>query len=233
MSDLVKYDKLKSSASADVDRLVAHLRSLRLRYDFEPPAEHCYTSATLILCDAVLSANRRYKEFVLPRLELLRLKGIDRQSLSELVELIERAGEVAFTQVWNYNDLTRVRRLRNLAQRFIALKQNYGLTNDLEVLQKWAQVSTVGDCDRFGVPGIGLATFQYLRILCGIETVKPDVHLRQAVRDGLNRKVSDDKKVIELLEAASQRMSVPAKRRLDYAIWDYYSRMSKDSKKCG
>jgi len=76
-----------------------------------------------------------------------------------------------------------------------------------------------------------LATFQYLRILCGSETVKPDIHLRQVVTDSLNRKISDDRKVIALLEAAARKMGVPAKR-LDYAIWDRYSTNSRNSAKC-
>ncbi len=219
------------SAQGEVDRIVSHFQSLGLRYDFEPPAEHRYTSATLIVCDAVLSIHRKYKEFVLPRIDILRQKNLDQKSLSELVKLIETKGDMAFTRVWDYEYLDRVKTLKNLASRFLEMKQTSSISGDLEALHEWGRTTAVEDFDRFTVPGIGLATFQYLRILCGSETVKPDIHLRQAVADGLNRKISDDRKVIALLEAAARKMGVPAKR-LDYAIWDRYSTNSRNSAKC-
>jgi hypothetical protein len=215
----------------EVDKVVAHIRALGLSFTLDPPPEHSYTSAALILCDAVLSANRRYNEFVKPRLERLKQQGIEHKSLSELLDTIDKHGVSSFTRVWNYNDLGRVERLKDLAIRFLELKKSYGLTNDFETLSKWGKIATLEDFESFGVPGIGLATFQYLRILCGAETVKPDVHLRQAVADTLNHKVWNDKKVVALIEAAALLLNVPA-RRLEYAIWDHYSKLSRKSKKC-
>ncbi len=215
----------------EIENVVAHIQRLNLSFAFDPPPEHSYTSAALILCDAVLSANRRYNEFVKRRLERLKQQGIEQKSLSELLDWIDKLGDSGFTRVWNYNDLGRVKRLRNLTRRFLEFKNLYELTGDFETLSRWGKISTLDDFDSFGVAGIGLATFQYLRILCGAETVKPDVHLRQAVEDSLNRKIWNNKKVVALIEAASQTMDIPAKR-LDYAIWDHYSKISRSSKKC-
>jgi hypothetical protein len=78
----------------------------------------------------------------------------------------------------------------------------------------------------FNVKGIGLATFQYLRILCGSDTVKPDIHIRQAVSDGLNERVTNDKRVIALVEAAAFSLQISA-RILEYSIWLHYSEGAK------
>lgn len=54
-----------------LSRFISHLSSLNLQLEAKPE-EHEYRNAVLIVCDAALSINRRYKEFVVPRIELIK-----------------------------------------------------------------------------------------------------------------------------------------------------------------
>lgn len=70
--------------------------------------------------------------------------------------------------------------------------------------------------------GIGFTTFQYLRMLCGADTVKPDVHISKAVREALGKQLSP-MAVVELVEQSAKNMGIQA-RQLDYTIWLHYSK---------
>jgi hypothetical protein len=57
-------------------------------------------------------------------------------------------------------------------------------TDDLDRLQQWAQDAdpTSYTEDPFGrIKGVGLRTFQYLRMVAGIDTVKPDIQVRRFI----------------------------------------------------
>src|SRR5260370_4446901 len=103
------------------------------------------------------------------------------KALEELVEVIEEHGPQYLMDLWEYRDKERVVRLRSLSVKFMDLKAKLNVRDDLEVLRRWAQNAVPEESKTFGVKGVGIATFQYLRILSGVDTVKPDVHLHQAV----------------------------------------------------
>lgn len=61
---------------------------------------------------------------------------------------------------------------------------NIGATDDLARLREWARNAdpTQYSEDPFGrISGVGLRTFQYLRMIAGIDTVKPDIQVRRFV----------------------------------------------------
>ena len=58
------------------------------------------------------------------------------------------------------------------------------------------------------------------------EHSQPDIHIRQAVSDGLNERVTNDKRVIALVEAAAFSLQISA-RILEYSIWLHYSEGAK------
>jgi hypothetical protein len=213
----------------DLTALVSHIRGLKLDFGTRP-REWDYESAVLILSDAILSVRRDYVSIVTPIMDRIRRHRLHEYSLEQLVEIIDTRGCDHLMALWEYRDRERVIRLRDLTLKFIGLKSDMGLSDDMETLKHWAQAATVEGSKSFGVRGVGIATYQYLRILSGIDTVKPDVHLKQAVKDATDRQCSD-LHVIALIEAASRRMEIPA-RKLEYAIWKHYSDKAKNSAKC-
>lgn len=213
----------------DLEKMVAHIERLKLSFDHEPE-EHNYTSAVLILSDAILSVRRKYKEVVQPIIDRIRNHKLDEQSLEQLVQMIDERGAQYLMDLWQYQDEERVLRLRRLSQRFLELKPKLEIHDDLHLLKSWAQSAVPEHAKAFGVKGVGIATFQYLRILSGVDTVKPDVHLQQAVKDAVMRRCSDFD-IIRLVEATARRLGIPA-RKLEYAIWEYYSDKAGLTKKC-
>lgn len=196
----------------------------KLPLDFnQEPGEFVYESAVLILVDAVLSINRRYDSFVVPRVGLVRKRGI--KTLEELKAKIKNDGVKKFCEVWDYNHPERVRILERLIEKFLKTKEELGVSGDLEALHKWGKQSRIEDFKHFDVKGIGFTTFQYLRMMCGADTTKPDVHLKRAVRGRIGVTLSEPK-IVRIIEAAAKRLKIPT-RRLDYALWAYYSRRAK------
>jgi len=71
------------------------------------------------------------------------------------------------------------------------------------------------------VHGFGLAGFQYLRMLFGAQTAKPDIHIRRFVADAVRHRVSDAE-ALTLLEAAAREEGLRL-ADLDYSIWQELS----------
>ena len=113
--------------------------------------------------------------------------------------------------------MARVKTLENLVNRYMAYANEINEANDLVAMKDWAQKSSVMDYEKFGVNGIGLATFQYLRMMLGVSTVKPDVHIKRAVSSALSRRVAD-LEAIWLVEKASEEMGLPA-TLVDHNLW--------------
>ncbi len=59
------------------DSFLHYVNSLNLDFN-QTPGEFDYDNPVLILVDAVLSMNRKYDSFVVPRVELIRKSGIVR-----------------------------------------------------------------------------------------------------------------------------------------------------------
>ncbi len=204
----------------ELHKLIDHLSNIPITAKLEAN-EFGYDNPVDICMDAVLSIRRKYYSFVVPRLEYFRENQPEIRSLQRLAALIRSAGHEEFCKLWNYNHFARVELLENLVQRFIAYNTENNFEEELKGMQHWARLSSPQDYRRFGVKGIGLATFQYLRMLLGVQTVKPDVHIKKAISLALGRKISDAE-AITFIEKASQKLDLPA-TVLDHNIWRYYA----------
>jgi hypothetical protein len=122
---------------------------------------------------------------------------------------------------WKYQHLERVLLLRNLLTFFMNFKKAKNINTDQEALKVWADQSSVESFDNWTIKGIGFTTYQYLRMLCGADTVKPDIHISRVIEKGLGRKLSPKESVL-IIEKISKDMSISA-RSLDHAIWLYSS----------
>jgi len=80
----------------------------------------------------------------------------------------------------------------------------------------------LGDLLRDGIYGFGLSGFQYLRMLFGADTTKPDRHIRSFVEKCIGAQVSDWR-ALQLMEHAAKRVG-RSLREVDHAIWESYAR---------
>jgi hypothetical protein len=68
------------------------------------------------------------------------------------------------------------------------------------------------------VKGLGRAVYESLVMRQGVDTVKPDVHVRRFAEAAIERKLNDDDLVAVVMKAA-QRLELTA-QELDLRIWN-------------
>jgi hypothetical protein len=108
---------------------------------------------------------------------------------------------------------TRAQQLRDLARYF----RSIGVI-DQQRLKQWALASTFKKDFEGRVKGLGPAVYQWLVMRKGVDTVKPDVHLRRFAEAAVGRKLNDHD-VIEVTAGAAARLGVKA-FELDWRIWE-------------
>lgn len=207
---------------SEIETFVKYIEKLHLNLE-QQTEELDYKNAVLILVDAVLSMNRKYDSFVVPRIKLIKETGI--ATLEDLKEKIQDESVEGFCKVWRYNHISRVIILESLVDKFLKIKKNLDASNDLEALHLWGKNSSVADFKNFNVSGIGFTTFQYIRLMCGADTIKPDIYLKRSVKGAIGRTASETE-IVQIVEGAAKQLGTSA-RQLDYAIWKYYSEMSR------
>jgi hypothetical protein len=115
--------------------------------------------------------------------------------------------------LWGNNHWTRAGRLRLLAE-FLAAEH----LRSQDELRAWAQRSDYLRDFAGRVPGLGPAAYHSLLMRLGVDTVKPDVHVRRFVEEVVGHPVTDAELVRAVTEAA-RRLGRSA-RELDAAIWE-------------
>lgn len=202
-----------------VDKLVAVLRK---RFSNLPPSTDAIwaQSPAAKVIDCVLSLNRHYDRVVLPRVQQFVSKHPNIVDLSQLLALITQyATPLEFCKAeLNYNDQRRAKTLIGVIDYLIDAEQMHEGQTETDRLVQWANWTRPGDYLAVNVHGFGLAGFQYLRMLFGAQTTKPDVHIIRFVSEAIGRKVIDFQ-ALYLLERAAKESGLPI-RELDITIWD-------------
>ena len=126
----------------------------------------------------------------------------------------DQEGNTALAQhLWGYNMWTRAHQLRDLTAYF----RRIGVT-DQESLQQWAEQSQFKRDFEGRVKGLGIAVYHWLVMRQGVDTVKPDVHVRRFAERPVGRPLSDTE-FVEVVTAAAHRLGKKA-YELDWAIWE-------------
>ena len=105
----------------------------------------------------------------------------------------------------------------------IDIQQRFDGASEGERLAAWARWARPGDYLTLDVHGFKLAGFQYLRMLFGTETTKPDVHIlryaEQALARPIRGKPSSEVQAVYAIERAGEILGRSV-RQLDIAIWE-------------
>jgi hypothetical protein len=202
--------------------------ALRRAFPAGPPRGEAggWLNPALDVLDCVLSLNRNYDRFCLPRVTAFRDRHPEITSLRGLRGLIgSYPTPIAFSIAeLNYRDERRAATLVGVTGYLIKAQAAFSGATEAERLLQWALSVQPSDYWTVGVPGFGLSGFQYLRRLLGAQTVKPDIHIRRFVSSAIGRKVGDVE-ALAALETAGKRIGWPL-ADLDYAIWDGLARGS-------
>ncbi len=223
-SSLVRTIGIKNR---DVERLAGALKrdfpatkSSNDRAWFRAPA--------LRVIDCVLSLNRRYDAFVVPRLnrfERLYPKVASVRSLRDLIDQFSTPADFVH-DVLDYKDPDRARVLNAIVDFVLDIIGDTSEESEISRLEQWAKSARPQDHVALGISGFAIAGFQYLRMLFGANTTKPDTHIRGYVTEAVGHSVSD-LEALKLLEAAAERQTIVL-RDADTNIWEIRVRGGKN-----
>ncbi len=126
-----------------------------------------------------------------------------------------KTGNTALAEsLWGYKYWTRASLLRRLI--FFFDKQG---VQDQESLRAWAFRSQYERDFQGRVPGLGYAVYQWLVMRLGVESVKPDTHVKRYL-DKLAGRPFTDAQAVGILCRAAKELKMKA-YELDWRIWEY------------
>jgi hypothetical protein len=198
----------------------AELKKIVQGYMFRVPMvhEHCdrclaaarwHSNAVLMVVDAAFdSIGLNYFQSVVPRVELFRTRFVATGLISTMEELA-RADNPALLEIWKNARSWKV--ARETASHLADIKARRHL-DDRGALIYWAKHSplTGWQQDPVGsINGVGINTYQYLRMMGGVDTVMPDKIVKRVIYEildkaGIERPQSDIDFVLLLEKLAPQ-----------------------------
>lgn len=134
----------------------------------------------LLLADAAgTTTGQNYFAQVKPSVEAFQAQFLDTRRITSFGELATLDQQnPALTEIFEAH------RKRRVLSRGADVFANIDGEDDLDRLQQWARDAdpTTYSEDPFGrIRGVGLRTFQYLRMIAGIDTAKPDIQVRRFI----------------------------------------------------
>lgn len=147
-------------------------------------------------------------------------RGIELSTMDDVQRVLagypdDKVGNTALAQyLWGYNMWTRAGMFRGLVRYFDARG-----VRDQDALRAWATTSEFKRDFEGQKKGLGYAVFNWLVMRQGIETVKPDVHVRRFVEGAVGRTGLSDELIVELVVEGARRIGVKS-YELDWAIWE-------------
>ena len=200
-----------------------------LRRDFPDPAPSTdptwFRPPALRVIDCVFTFRRNDDRPVGPRLEAFQRRFPAVESLSQLRALIGTYKSAALfsSDVLDSKDPTPAVTLTVLVDYLMRSALNRP-GSEAAQLKAWAVCARPQDYLKLQISGFSLSAFQYLRMLFGANTTRPDLHAGQYVAAVLGHPVSDVQALLLLEEAAPL---VPLQLRdLDPRRWQTHSRLS-------
>ena len=209
---------------SDVDKVCEAL--LRTFPSAPPPSPPAWEVPVLNVLDCVLSLNRRYDAFVVPRVRRFRDTHPEVRWLSELRRILDAFPTLLdFSKVeLDYDDAARAVVLSQVVDFLLDAQRDFPGGTETDRLRAWAIDARPGDYAFTGIKGFGIAGFQYLRMLFGANTAKPDVHIRRFVEEAIGR-ASNDLEALYLLQRAAARLRFNL-LDVDASVWEKRARPS-------
>ena len=205
-------------AKTDIDIVATEI--VKFASDLQSPEElvELRPPAALVI-DCVLSLNRPYETQVVPRVNTFMSNHPQIQQITELAELMASypTPHAFMQQELNYNYEDRARILHEVVMFLCAIVQQTPTIPEEKALKQWV-VQAQSQTHRLNIKGFGPAGFQYLCMLFGVDTTKPDIYIIRFVSELLNRDVPD-LEAHALLKAAAEGSGLSV-RAVDRYIWN-------------
>lgn len=158
--------------------------------------EHCnrclasmrwHGDAVLMVVDAAFdSIGLNYFQSVVPKVELFRQKFVETGQILVMEDLL-KTDERALRSIWKNARSWKV--AKEVASCIVTIKRKYKI-DDRAALIRWAEdAQTIGwEKDPMGrINGVGINTYQYLRMMGGVDTVMPDKIVKRVIFEILEK----------------------------------------------
>jgi hypothetical protein len=159
-------------------------------------AKRWHSNAVLMVVDAAFdSIGLNYFQSVVPKVELFRLKFVETRLITNMQDL-SRANDNGMYEIWKNARSWKV--ARETAAHLAGIKSSHNL-DDRAALMYWARHAPLKgwEQDPIGsISGVGINTYQYLRMMGGVDTVMPDKIVKKVIYEilekaGIERPQSD------------------------------------------
>jgi hypothetical protein len=182
----------------DTDRSLNALKRIVKTYMRKVPMvhEHCnrclaslrwHGNPVLMVVDAAFdSIGLNYFQSVVPKVELFRQRFVETGRIGKMEDLVKMDGK-ELQAVWKNARSWKV--ARDIASYFAVIKRKSGI-NDRDALILWAKNAPAEgwEKDPIGrVNGVGINTYQYLRMMGGVDTVMPDKIVKRVIYEILDK----------------------------------------------
>ena len=217
--------KETSIAETDIDAVAKGIRRLGPDVHGYGTVDSAWSRSTaLLVIDCVLSLNRKYDGFVVPRLDAFVEKHPNINTVSELANLLDSypSPHAFMQQELNFNYEDRANTLQSVVNFVCKIVDETPNVPEEVTLKEWAINVNPQEYQGLNIKGFGIASFQYLRMLFGADTTKPDVHIIRFVSNLIDRNVSAFE-ALDILEASSSQLGLSV-RDVDTYIWDMSAR---------
>lgn len=179
------------------------------------------------IVNTILAMHQRWESTAEPRFLKYQKEHHDIDTLYKMRDFINTKSEKEFckeilgfnitkNQNWRYE------MLKDMVNAFIKYQEDMQLESDEAAMLKWAnefELSNEND-PIMSINQVGLATVQNLRLCLGINTIKPDVHIKNAL---VNIGLGND---VQICELVSELTGIPC-RDLDQIFWHWGQKQSK------
>jgi endonuclease III len=195
------------------ERLAKYVRELGDQFKYYVEIDGNYEHIGATIADAILQANRDYEKIVRPRVNAIRKKYAEKVTTSALYGLLN---SIAVCEFMNYNGKDRADRFRAVLDLFRAES-----IETCDELRCW--LALPGNRKKLlAIRGVGPKTADYFKILVGLPTAAPDIHLNDFLEEAeiSYENYNDAKKIINNCADILQ----VDRAHFDHSVWQYRRR---------
>jgi hypothetical protein len=149
--------------------------------------ERWYGNVILMVVDAAFtSIGLNYFQAVVPKVEKFRKEFIEQGKIRALEDL-PAANKDELERIWKNKRSWQM--AKSVASYLAKIKRKKGL-DDRQALIYWAKQAKLDDWEKDPIgriKGVGINTFQYLRMMGGIDTVMPDKIVKRVIGEILSK----------------------------------------------
>ena len=147
--------------------------------------ERWHGNIVLMVIDAAFtSIGLNYFQSVVPKVDKFRQEFIEPGGIRALEDLVA-ASDAELESIWKNKRSWQM--AKSVASHLTSIKRRNGL-NDRQALICWAKQASLDNWDKDPIgqiKGVGINSFQYLRMMGGIDTVMPDKIVKRVIAEML------------------------------------------------